>query len=281
VKTIQSISEMRTLATQWRRRGHSVGFVPTMGALHEGHLALVRRARRENDWGVVSIFVNPLQFGPQEDFKKYPRVVAKDLALLKKEKVDVVFIPSARSMFPEGFNSQIHVPALENILEGKIRPGHFSGVATVVAKLFHLVLPTRAYFGVKDYQQVRVIRRMIEDLNLPVHLVACRTVREKDGLAYSSRNRYLSPAQREEAVKIYQALFLGRELVSHKIMLDARRLICRLMQILSTIPKSRVDYLAVLDPVTLEPMKKIRRPALIAAAVRIGQTRLIDNVVIP
>jgi pantoate--beta-alanine ligase len=251
-----------------------------MGALHEGHIALVRRARRENDVVVVSIFVNPLQFGPKEDFKKYPRTIARDLALLKAEKVDIVFTPTAQAIYPEGFATRIRVPSLDAILEGASRPGHFQGVATVVLKLFNMVQPTRAYFGEKDYQQVRVIRRMIEDLNCPVRLVACPTVRESDGLAMSSRNRYLSKKEREEAVKIHQTLFLGRELVSGKIMLNSRQLIRRLTQVLAKIPHSKVDYLAVVDPETLESMNKIRRPAILAAAVRIGKTRLIDNIVI-
>jgi pantoate--beta-alanine ligase len=281
MKIIKSITEMQSWALRARPQGGSLGFVPTMGALHHGHGALVQRARRENDAVIVSIFVNPLQFGPKEDFKKYPRTLARDLALLKKEKVDIVFVPSAQEMYPEGGSTTIRVPSLDGILEGAARPGHFQGVATVVAKLFHIVQPTRAYFGEKDFQQVRVIDRMIKDLNMPVHLVACPTVREPDGLASSSRNRYLSPREREEAVKIYQALFLGRELVAEKIMKKPAQLMKRLNQVFSKIPKCKVDYMAIVDPETLEPMKIIRRPALLAAAVRIGKTRLIDNIVIP
>jgi pantoate--beta-alanine ligase len=251
-----------------------------MGALHQGHGSLVRRARRENDAVVVSIFVNPLQFGPKEDFKKYPRTLARDLALLRKERVDIVFVPKAEAMYGQSTTTKIRVPSLGGHLEGAARPGHFEGVATVVAKLFHIVQPSRAYFGDKDYQQVRVIDRMIKDLNLPIRLVACPTVREADGLACSSRNRYLLPREREEAVKIYQALFLGRELVSEKIMKNPKQLIRRLHQIFSKIPKSRVDYIALVDPITLEPMKKIQRPALLCAAVWIGKTRLIDNMMI-
>ena len=281
MKLITSIPEMQTWAAGHRRAGRSLGFVPTMGALHEGHQSLVRRARREKDAVVVSIFVNPLQFGVHEDLKKYPRTLSRDLALLKKDKVDVVFAPSAQAMYPDGAQVKICVVSLDNILEGAARPGHFEGVATVVAKLFNIVQPTRAYFGEKDYQQVRVMDRMIKDLNLPVRLVACPTIRERDGLAFSSRNRYLSAKEREEAVKIYQALFLGRELVSEKIMKKPAQLVRRLHQIFSRIPKCKVDYIALADPETLEPMKKIRRPALLAAAVRIGKTRLIDNIIIP
>jgi len=281
MKIIQTIEAMQAMAYKLKRQGGSIGFVPTMGALHAGHASLVRRARRENDVVVVSLFVNPLQFGPKEDFKKYPRTAAKDLLLLKREKVDVAFIPSVQQMVPTGFSTQIRVPSLDGVLEGAFRPGHFQGVATIVTKLFNLVQPTRAYFGEKDYQQVRVIRRMTEDLNMPVRLVACPTVREDDGLAMSSRNRTLSRRERDEAVKIHQALFLGRELISQKIMLDSRRLVKRLSQIFANVPGSRVDYIAVVDPETLAPMKKIRRPALLAMAVRLGKTRLIDNIVIP
>jgi pantoate--beta-alanine ligase len=281
MKIMTSVSDMQSWALRAQRQGWSLGFVPTMGALHHGHASLVQRARRENDGVVVSIFVNPLQFGPKEDFKKYPRSLTRDIALLKKEKVDMVFVPSNQAMYPAEGATHIRVPSFDGILEGAVRPGHFQGVATVVAKLFNIVQPTRAYFGEKDYQQVRVIARMIDDLNFPVRLVACPTVREADGLASSSRNRYLSAREREEAVKIYQALFLGRELVAEKIMKKPAQLIKRLNQIFSKIPKCKVDYIAIVDPETLEPMKKIRRPALLAAALRIGKTRLIDNIIIP
>ncbi len=280
MKVIRSIPEMRSLALRWQQQGHSIGFVPTMGALHEGHQALVQRARRENDFVVVSIFVNPLQFGPKEDFERYPRTGAADQKILKKANVDIVFMPSAHDMYPERFTTLIDVPALSQVLCGPFRPGHFRGVATVVAKLFEIVRPTRAYFGQKDYQQVRIISRMVEDLQMPVRIVACPTVREADGLARSSRNRYLSRKEREEAVKLYQALYLGRELVDRRIMTQSDRLIHRLRGVLGTIPKGRIDYVAVADPITLEPMKSIKLPALLAAAVWIGKTRLIDNILI-
>ena len=280
MKIIHSVLDMKASALKLRQAKQTVGFVPTMGALHEGHRALIRRARRENDQVVVSIFVNPLQFGPKEDFKRYPRNLKKDLQLLKSEKVDIVFVPSAADMFPSGFSTWVDVPALAQTLCGPFRPGHFRGVATVVTKLLHVVQPTRAYFGEKDYQQVRLIHRLAQDLQLSVRIVACPTVREPDGLAYSSRNRYLSAHEREEAVKLYQALYLGRELVEQRIMKDTPRLVKRLRQIFSQIPKSRVDYIAVVDPLTLAPMQRIRRPALLAAAIWIGKTRLIDNVMI-
>lgn len=280
MKIIYSVQEMQSYAVRRQIQGRTLGFVPTMGALHEGHRSLIQRARRENDEVVVSIFVNPLQFGPKEDFKKYPRTLQQDQALLKTEQVDILFCPSADEMFPKDFSTFIEVSALGKSLCGPFRPGHFRGVATVVAKLFNVVQPHRAYFGEKDYQQGRLISRMVEDLRMLVRVVMCPTIREKDGLACSSRNRALSRAEREEAVKLYQALYLGRELVEQKIMKDPMRLTKRLMQVLSKIPHSRIDYIAVVDPLTLEPMKKIRRPALLAAALWIGKTRLIDNVVI-
>src|SRR5690242_17502445 len=202
MKVIHSISEMQAAAGRWRRHGQSVGFVPTMGALHEGHLSLVRRAREENDIVVVSIFVNPLQFGPRDDYQRYPRTLKRDEALLKEERADVLFIPEAREMYRPGFSTSIDVTSLTQTLCGPFRPGHFRGVATVVAKLLQIVQPSRAYFGEKDYQQVRVIDRMVQDLDIPVRIVACPTVREPDGLAASSRNRYLSAREREEAVKL-------------------------------------------------------------------------------
>jgi pantoate--beta-alanine ligase len=280
VKIIRSIQDMQALASRHRLQARSVGFVPTMGALHEGHRALIRRARAENDVVIVSIFVNPTQFGPGEDFRRYPRRLASDREMIKQEDVDVLFMPSAEAMFPAGFGTWVELPTLTQVLCGPRRPGHFRGVATVVAKLLEITRPTRAYFGEKDYQQLRVISQMVEDLNLPVHIIACGTVRERDGLACSSRNTYLSRDEREEAVKLYQALYLGRELVERRIMTNSRRLEKRLRQVLSTIRRGKIDYISVVDPLTLSPMKKIRRPALLAAAIWIGRTRLIDNVMI-
>lgn len=280
MKIITSVLEMQKITQRAVRSGWSIGFVPTMGALHEGHLSLVRRARSENDLVVVSIFVNPLQFGPKEDLAKYPRTLSKDSALLKKVRTDILFVPNAVEMYPRGFTTQIDVPALRRNLCGPFRPGHFEGVATVVAKLFEITRPTKAYFGEKDYQQIQVIRRMIEDLAMSVRLVACPTVREADGLAASSRNRYLSKKERDEAVKLYQTLYLGRELVEERIFTRSKPLMARLTQVLKTIPNSSIDYISVVDPETLELMDKIQRPALLALAVRVGKTRLIDNVII-
>jgi pantoate--beta-alanine ligase len=280
MKIIHKVEHMQAAVSRFKKDGRSVGFVPTMGALHDGHRALIRRARSENDVVLVSIFVNPLQFGPREDFKKYPRTLRADQILLKNEHVDILFCPSVSEVYPASFSTRVDVPALVGALCGPFRPGHFQGVATVVARLFGIVQPGRAYFGEKDYQQCRIIERMARDLALPVRVVACPTVRERDGLACSSRNRYLTPAQREEAVKLYQALYLGRELVEQKLMNNSSRLAKRLKQVLSTIPGSRIDYISVVDPITLAPMRRIHRPALLAAAIWIGRTRLIDNIVI-
>src|SRR4029077_9469581 len=272
MKILHSIADMKTTALKLKHGKKSVGFVPTMGALHEGHRTLIQRARHENDHVVVSLFVNPLQFGPKEDFKRYPRNLKQDLRVLKEEKVDTVFVPSVSEMYPEGFSTSVDVSGLTATLCGPFRPGHFRGVATVVAKLFQIVQPSRAYFGEKDYQQIRVIHRMVQDLQMPLRGVDCTMLREPDGLAYSSRNRLLSSREREEAVKLYQALYLGRELVEQRIMTDSHQLEKRLRVILSRIPKSRIDYISVVDPMSLAPMRKIHRPALLAAALWIGKT---------
>lgn len=280
MKIITSAKEMQSIALRRQIQGRSIGFVPTMGALHEGHLSLVRRARKENDTVVVSIYVNPLQFGPKEDFKHYPRSLAEDKKLLLAEGVDFLFAPSEKEMVPEGYCTIIDVPRPAAPLDGPFRPGHYQGVATVVAKLFQIAQPTRAYFGQKDYQQVIVIMQMVRDLQIPVRIVVCPTLREADGLAMSSRNRYLSKKEREEAVKLYQTLFLGREIVELRAMKKPQQLLSRLRGVIQTIPSVKIDYIELVDPVTLAPLKKVQRPALLAAAIRIGQTRLIDNVLI-
>jgi len=281
MKVIRSIEEMQTDVQQRRKQGARIGFVPTMGALHAGHAALVIRSVNENDRTVVSLFVNPLQFGPKEDFRRYPRTEAQDLRLLERAGADVVFIPKAQEMYPEPFSVSIQSTSpLKELWEGASRPGHFAGVATVVIKLFMIVQPTRAYFGQKDFQQLRLIQRITKELNVPVQIVPCKTIRESDGLAMSSRNRYLSSKEREEAVKLYQALYLGQELIEQRVMKKPEQIVKRLTQVLSMIPNSKVDYVAVADPVTLEPLKTVKKPVWLAAAVRIGKTRLIDNILI-
>ena len=273
----RTIAELRIWRSQQASR--SVGFVPTMGYLHEGHLALVRRARAENETVVVSIFVNPLQFGPQEDYDRYPRDLDRDLYLLEREGVDAVFAPSVSEMYPSGFSTAVVVtgPIAER-LEGEARPGHFRGVATVVTRLFGLVQPQRAYFGWKDAQQVLVVQRLVQDLALPVDIVPLPTVREADGLALSSRNVYLSPEERVAASAIPRALFaaLERFRSGERAAAAFRELVQRT---LTTTPV-RLEYVSVSDLETFQEVEYVERPALLLVAAWIGTTRLIDNVLL-
>ena len=262
-----------------RLKGKTIGFVPTMGALHEGHLSLVKQAKKENDIAAVSIFVNPTQFGPKEDLKKYPRPIAEDKRLLKSVKTDYLFMPLAEEMYAGNFSTAVEPdPRLISGLCGKFRPGHFRGVATVVAKLFNLIKPHRAYFGLKDYQQTRVISQMILDLNMDVRLRLMPTVREKDGLAMSSRNRYLSSADRRKALIVSQVLFQ----IKDKIQSGAKNLVKLRSESLKRLRKyaDSVDYLEIVDSRNLQSVKKIQPEMTALTAVRIGNTRLIDNVII-
>jgi pantoate--beta-alanine ligase len=255
----------------------SVGLVPTMGALHEGHLALVRAARYANQRVIVSIFVNPTQFGPNEDFAAYPRDTQRDLDMLRAEAVDFVFMPSAEEMYPPGFDTAIDAGMITEPLEGAHRPGHFLGVATVVLKLFNIVQPTRAYFGRKDAQQLAVIRHVVRDLDLDVEIVPIDTVREPDGLAMSSRNAYLSPAERRSALVLWNALSLAREMWTRGAR-DAEAFRKRLRELIEDEESARIDYVSVADPETLREVDRIQGPVLVSLAVRIGRTRLIDNI---
>jgi len=258
-----------------------VGFVPTMGYLHEGHLVLVRRARAENEHVVASIFVNLTQFGPGEDYERYPRDEARDLAMLEAEGVDVVFMPTPQEMYPEGYSTWVEVygPLTER-LEGASRPGHFRGVATVVAKLFNIVQPQRAYFGEKDAQQLRVIRKMVADLDMPIEIVPVATVREADGLAMSSRNSYLSAEERRQALALSRALELARRLVRDEGMRDASLLRRCLEEFLRSSPGVSLDYVSVSHPDTLQELERIEGPALVLLAARVGPARLIDNALV-
>jgi len=253
-----------------------VGFVPTMGYLHEGHLALVRRARAENPFVAVSIFVNPLQFGPGEDYDRYPRDEARDLAMLEAEGVDLVFLPGPEGLYPEGFSTHVEVTGpLTERFEGAHRPGHFRGVTTVVAKLFNLIRPDRAYFGEKDFQQLAVVRRMVRDLNFPIEIVGVPTVREPDGLARSSRNVYLTPEHRKEAPKLYRALLAAREAArAGRSVAEAG---VEAKAILDTIPDFSLDYLAIVHPDTLSPLERWVPGARALVAGRFPEVRLIDN----
>jgi len=276
MRVIETIDELRRLRREF---AEPVGFVPTMGYLHEGHLSLVKRARVENASVVVSIFVNPTQFGPQEDFRTYPRDTQRDLALLEEEETDVVFMPSETEMYPAGFSGWVEVSKLTERLEGTSRPGHFKGVTTVVAKLFNIVEPTKAYFGQKDAQQAIVINKMVADLNMNPEVVTCPTIREADGLAMSSRNIYLNPDERQAALVLYQALKLAQKLWV-KGERDAKRIRQQMTGLIQKQPLANIDYVSIADPKTLEELEKVIPPALASLAVRFGKTRLIDNVVL-
>ncbi len=255
----------------------SAGLVPTMGALHEGHLTLVRQARAANASVFVSIFVNPAQFGANEDFASYPRDTARDLDLLRAESVDFVFMPPVEVVYPDGFGTSVDVGAIAQLLEGEHRSGHFLGVATVVLKLVNIVQPERAYFGHKDAQQLAVIRRMVRDLDVNVEIVPVDTVREPDGLAMSSRNAYLSPGERQSALVLWNALSLAREMWTRGAR-DAGAYRRRLRELIEGEEAARIDYVSVADPETLREVERIQGPVLVSLAVRIGKTRLIDNI---
>lgn len=274
-----SIAEIRAAVASARNRNRRVGCIPTMGALHDGHLALVRAARQAADFSVTTIFVNPTQFGPNEDYAKYPRTLDADLDRLAEVNCDYVFAPTVEEMYPDSFTT-VEVGKLGDHLCGPRRPGHFRGVCTVVLKLLNIVQPDLAVFGAKDAQQARIIRRMVQDLNVPVEIRVEPTVREADGLAMSSRNRYLSPEDRAAAPGIFAGLqsIRARALAGES---DVARLESALHQHLSAIPGARVDYASIVDDVTLQPIPRLDRPALAAVAVYMGSTRLIDNISIP
>jgi pantoate--beta-alanine ligase len=275
MKVVETVAELKKLRG---KLAGPVGFVPTMGYLHEGHLSLVRQARAENTSVAVSIFVNPTQFGPKEDFRQYPRDTQRDLSLLKKEGADLVFMPSVDEMYPPGFNSWVEVGGVTERLEGASRPGHFRGVATVVAKLFNIVQPDRAYFGQKDAQQLIVIQKMAADLNMNLEVVAVPTVREPDGLAMSSRNTYLNTEDRRQATVLYQALDLAQKLYAGGEK-DAEFIRRKMIELIQEKPLADIDYISIADAKTLEELDELKPPALVSMAVRIGKTRLIDNIV--
>mgnify|MGYP001772794945 CR=1 FL=1 len=276
MEVIKSISAMKEKSATFKKRGESIGFVPTMGYLHEGHLSLVRLARKRADRVIVSIFVNPLQFGPSEDYHIYPRDLERDLHLLEKEKVDVVFVPDEKEMYPPDYQTYVEVTRLTQGLCGAFRPGHFKGVTTVVLKLFNIVKPDFAVFGEKDYQQLKVIQQMVKDLNLDVEIVSHPIVREESGLAMSSRNTYLSEEERHSAVALYHSLKLAE-----RIILDGEKDVERVKNLirdyLEKFPHNKVQYVEIVDPETLERVSEIKGPVLIALSVFVGKTRLIDN----
>lgn len=279
MRIIHKPQALRTSLQDFKQKQKSIGFVPTMGCLHEGHLSLVRLSKKENDLTVVSIFVNPLQFGPKEDFKRYPRELKSDLALLKKEKVDFVFTPRPQDFYAPDFQTEVKVKVLSLPLCGLARPVHFAGVATVVLKLLNSAGPDRLYLGQKDYQQFRVLSQMVKDLDFPVKVRMAPIVREADGLAMSSRNRFLSAEHRRQAVCLYEALQKGLRLVKEGCR-DGFLLKKSLRQVLQAASRGRLDYLEIVDAQTLRPVVKLkaRQDILIALAVFFGKTRLIDNV---
>jgi len=276
---IQQSRKMQELSTNLRKEDKTIGFVPTMGYLHEGHLSLVRKARKENDILVVSIFVNPTQFGPGEDFKKYPRDLERDKSLLQKENVDILFNPIEKEMYPEDFSTYVEETSLTRKWEGEKRPGHFRGVTTVVTKLFHIVFPHRAYFGEKDWQQMLVIKKMVQDLNFPLEIISCPTIRENDGLAMSSRNTYLSPEGRKSAVILYHVLKKGEKLIKESKK-NVKEILRELVSLIQKEAGAELDYLALVDPETMEPIDKLQKRNLIIIACRIEGTRLIDNLLV-
>lgn len=280
MRMFEQVGSLRTYLRGIREEGKTVGFVPTLGALHEGHLTLFRRAKNDCDIAVASIFVNPTQFNEHTDFEAYPRDLMKDQRMASQEGMDALFVPSVEEMYPSGFQTSVHVSQLSATLEGAHRPGHFEGVATVVAKLLNIVQPDHAYFGQKDYQQFLIIERMARDLNLPTEIVIAPTMREADGLAMSSRNAHLSPEERKAATVLYRALQRAETLVKENAR-SPERTLREMEALIAEEPLARSEYVALVHPDTLEPMRDLAEGVTLAAlAVRIGRTRLIDNALI-
>ncbi|MEO0004802.1 MAG: pantoate--beta-alanine ligase [candidate division WOR-3 bacterium] len=278
MRVVKTVKTMQRVAEQLRSEGR-VGFVPTMGALHQGHLKLMEVAREKCDRLVVSIFVNPIQFGPKEDYRFYPRDLQRDLRLVKQVGADVVFYPDVKEMYPKGYATYVEVEGLTRYLCGRSRPGHFRGVTTVVAKLFNIVKPHLAVFGQKDAQQAFVIKRMVKDLNYDIEVLVVPTVREKDGLAMSSRNVYLNSKEREEAPVLYRALKLAEGLIRNGER-DAKRVKGAMRSLIREESEGRIDYIEIVDTNRLEPVKKLKGEVLIALAVYFGKARLIDNIIV-
>ncbi len=279
MRVIESIQQMRAASREFKRSGTRLGFVPTMGALHSGHLSLVRAARQQCQTVAVSIFVNPTQFGPNEDFAKYPRTFEQDKKLLEAEEVDILFAPPVEEMYPPAAKTFVHVEEMSKKLCGRSRPGHFRGVTTIVSKLFHAVEPDMAFFGQKDAAQCAIIRRMVSDLGMDVQIIICPIIRESDGLAMSSRNAYLSPAERKQATILHRAL-MRVHFLADRGERSSEKLIEAARQVFAEEPEVRVDYAEIVDNDTLDSVSDISRGALVAVAAFVGTTRLIDNVVL-
>lgn len=277
MQLIEKIEEMKNYRKRIKNKGKSIGFVPTLGYLHQGHISLIKRARENCDEVVVSIFVNPLQFGPKEDYQRYPRDLSRDAEICQKEGVDVIFAPSLKEMYPKGYSTFIDMQGnLTQVLEGKFRPGHFKGVTTVLIKLFNIVYPDLSFFGEKDYQQALIVKKMVKDLNLDTKIVLSPTVREKDGLALSSRNSYLTLKERKAAPVLYRSLVKAKQAIE-KGEEDPERVICLMEDLISKEPLAKIDYIDLVDPLTLERISQIKGDVLAVLAVRIGKVRLIDN----
>ena len=277
MKTIRSPKEMQRICGGLKREGRKIGFVPTMGYLHKGHLSLIQIAKKKSDVVIVSIFVNPTQFGPREDFHSYPRDFGKDKLLLEQIGCDYLFTPSIKSMYPQGYLTYVDVEKITHRLEGAVRPGHFKGVTTIVAKLFNIVQPDIAVFGQKDAQQAVVLKKMADDLNYGIKMIVAPTVRERDGLACSSRNTYLSNDERKQAKVLYQALRMAKEMIKNDER-SASKIVSKINKLIDKQSLAEIDYIAITDANTLELINKLRGEVLISLAVRFGKTRLIDNI---
>ncbi|MCX7749757.1 MAG: pantoate--beta-alanine ligase [Clostridia bacterium] len=279
MRVIECIKDLKAVVRTQKRQNRSVGFVPTMGYLHEGHLSLVKMSVRDNDMTIMSIFVNPTQFGANEDFDKYPRDMDRDMKLAEMAGVDIIFAPTVKEMYPDGYKTYVEVEDITKVLCGKSRPGHFRGVTTVVAKLFNIVEPEKAYFGQKDAQQITVIKKMVKDLHMNLEVITCPIIREEDGLAMSSRNVYLSNEERKAAVILSKSLF-----EAEKIVLDGEKRKSKVMEHLvkriHSEPLAKIDYIEIVDSDDLKEVEVLEKNTLIAVAVKFGNTRLIDNVLV-
>ncbi|MBS5711364.1 MAG: pantoate--beta-alanine ligase [Veillonella sp.] len=274
MEIITTIENIRSIVNHWKDKGYSIGFVPTMGYLHDGHAALIDQARKDNDKVIVSIFVNPTQFGENEDLNSYPRDINRDKSLCEAHKADIIFSPTSDEMYHDR-KAFVNIVELSDTLCGISRPIHFKGVCTVITKLFNIIQPTNAYFGEKDAQQLAIIRKMVYDLNFPVNIIGVPIVRESDGLAKSSRNTYLSKEERKAATILYKAIQMGKQTIKHGASADS--IINTMTEIINTVPLAKIDYVSVVDANTMQPVHEITSPVLVAIAVYIGSTRLIDN----
>lgn len=276
MKLVKTIQEVRKIVKQWKLLGLKVGFVPTMGYLHEGHASLIDASVRDCDKTVVSIFVNPMQFAPNEDLASYPRDIEHDRIICDSHGADLIFNPEPEEMYDEGFSSYVDMSVLTEDLCGLSRPIHFRGVCTVVSKLFNIVTPDNAYFGEKDAQQLAIIKHMVHDLNMDINVIGCPIVRENDGLAKSSRNTYLSPEERKAALILSKTIFMGKEMLENGER-DVEKILDAMKKNIETEPLAKIDYVKIVDSMTIKPVEKIEKPILCAMAVYIGKTRLIDN----